>query len=168
MARDLRWIEAPEIDPEKRASGRMSNQRSRAGRVDDLLSFDFKFRRERSVLIFARRTGQGQLVAAALDFIRLTCAGSRRVRGAFQFCRDRFRCLIHGVCAIERDDRRIGLARIIGFHSGNGRAYDDLAKSTALIKRQLSRNCPAPVVFLLAVLVLIENRRKTQAPRSSL
>ena len=77
----------------------------------DLGAFDFKFRRERSVLIFARRTGQSQLVAAAFYFIGLTCAGSRRVRRALQFCRDCFCRLVNRVCAIECDDRRIGLER---------------------------------------------------------
>src|SRR5215813_1457050 len=116
----------------------------------------FQFWNERSVLIFAGRGDQGQLVPASLyrpRGFRISPWGITRYLVFPYYFFPRF---VHCIRAVIGDHRSIRLSRIICFHRGYWGTNNNLGEPASPSERNLSLNLAAPIVFLFAVLIFIE------------
>ena len=117
-----------------------------------------EFRTECSVLVFAWRANQGQLVTASLHSPSSIHVDPRGITRSLDLPIYLFCCFIYRIRAVVGDNQRIRLARVITLHRSCRRTNDDRSKPAGPSKCNLSLNRATPIVFLFAGLVFIKHR----------
>src|SRR5262245_29477740 len=117
----------------------------------------FQFWTECSVLIFTGRADQGQLVTASLYRPYAFGVGPWRITCRLNFPDYLFPPFIDCIRTVIGDHRSIRLSRIIRLHRGYRRANYNLSESASPSERNLPFNRATPIVFLFAILILIEH-----------
>src|SRR5262245_47542913 len=117
----------------------------------------FEFWCERSVLVFAGRGDQGQLVPASLYCPYAFRVSPWRKTCCLDFPDYFFSCFVHCIRAVIGDHRSIRLSRIICFHRGYWGTNNNLGEPVSPSERNLPLNLATPIVFLFAVLIFIES-----------
>ena len=136
-----------------RGSGKRSSQ------FGFLRASYFQLWRKCAVLVFSGRTDQRYLVAAALYVPALIHVGSRGIRRGLDLCVYLFCALVYGIRTVVGNSQRIGLSRIISFHGGYCGTDENERKSAAPPECYLAFHRATPVVLLLYVVILVEDRR---------